>query len=76
MSRRYITDEIWNQIQQTMSSKGCYDIKDGRDVMEAILWKLRTGAPWRDIPRDLCPWSTAFNRFNRWAEKGLWEDFF
>src|SRR5688572_30036556 len=44
--------------------------------MEAILWKLRTGAPWRDIPNDLCPWKTAYNRFNRWACKGLWGNFF
>ena len=44
--------------------------------MEAILWKLRTGAAWCDIPEDLCPWKTAYNRFNRWAMKGLWDKFF
>jgi hypothetical protein len=44
--------------------------------MEAILWKLRTGAPWRDIPQELCPWKTAYNRFNRWSSKGLWGNFF
>jgi len=76
MTRRYITDEIWNQLQQTMAAKGCYDVKNSREVMEAILWKLRTGAPWRDVPTEFCPWQTAFNRFNRWAEKGLWADFF
>ena len=43
--------------------------------MEAILWKLKTGAAWRDIPEDLCPWKTAYNRFNRWAMKGLWDKF-
>ena len=65
MTRRYITDEIWNQLQQTMTSKGCYNVKNSREVMEAIIWKLRTGAPWRDIPAEFCPWQTAFNRFNR-----------
>lgn len=44
--------------------------------MEAILWKLRTGAPWRDVPQQFCPWKTAYNRFNRWAFKGLWNNFF
>ena len=44
--------------------------------MEAILWKLRTGATWRDIPQEFCPWKTAYNRFNRWASKGLWDKFF
>ena len=76
MTRRFLTDEIWLQIQKTMQSKGCYDTKDSRDIMEAIIWKLRTGAPWRDLPSEFCPWKTTYNRFNRWAQKGLWEDFF
>lgn len=76
MTRRYVTDSIWSQLQEVMAAKGCYDAKNSREVMEAILWKLRTGAPWRDVPAELCPWQTAFNRFNRWAKKGLWADFF
>ena len=59
-----------------MEAKGCYDSKNGREVMEAILWKLRVGGPWRDIPKEFCPWQTAFDRFNRWAKRGLWTDFF
>ena len=39
--------------------------------MEAILWKLRTEATWLDISEDIFPWQTAYNRFNRWAIKGL-----
>ena len=76
MLRTVLTDEMWKQILVTMKSKGCYETKDSRDVMEAIVWKLRTGAPWRDIPVQLCPWQTAYNRFNRWAKKDLWADFF
>nr|WP_165493517.1 IS5 family transposase [Acinetobacter terrestris] len=76
MSRRVITDEIWAQIQNTMQFYGCYRSRNSKNIMEAILWKLRTGAPWRDIPEDLCPWQTAYNRFNRWASKGLWGEFF
>ena len=76
MTGRTLTDEIWLQIQKIMESKGCYDTQNSREIMEAIFWKLRTGAPWRDLPKEFCPWKTAYNRFNRWAEKGLWEDFF
>ena len=76
MTRRALTEEIWDQLLTLMVSKGCYDAKNGRDVMEAIVWKLRTGSPWRDIPKEFCPWQTAFGRFNRWAQKGLWTDFF
>ena len=76
MTRKILTDEIWDNIQETMSFYGCYRSKNNRAIMEAILWKLRTGAPWQDIPANLCPWKTAYNRFNRWAAKGLWEKFF
>jgi len=76
MTRRILSDPMWEQLQATMKNKGCNYSKNGRDIMEAILWKLRTGAPWRDIPNELCPWKTAFNRFNRWASRGLWTDFF
>ena len=76
MARCALTDEMWKQLQVVMKTKGCREWKNSRNVMEAILWKLRTGAPWRDIPKELCPWQTAFNRFNRWAAKGLWTGFF
>jgi len=59
-----------------MKQHGCYIIKNTRTVMEAILWKLRTGSPWRDIPKELISWKTAYNRFNRWSENGLWQNFF
>jgi hypothetical protein len=76
MNRRVLTDEIWSQLLAVMESKGCYDSKNSREIMEGILWKLRVGGPWRDIPEEFCPWQTAFGRFNEWAKKGLWEGFF
>jgi transposase len=76
MPRRMLTDEIWLQLQTTMHAHGCYDTKKSRDVLEGILWKLRVGCPWEDIPEAFCPWKTAYNRFNRWSEKGLWDSFF
>jgi hypothetical protein len=76
MARIVLTDETWDQLLNIMTDKGCYAAKNGRAAMDAILWKLRSGAPWRDIPREVCPWQTAFGRFNEWAKKGLWEKFF
>jgi transposase len=76
MSRIVLNDDLWGQLQEIMKSKGCKSSKNNRNVMEAILWKIRTGAQWREVPADLCPWKTAYNRFNRWAQKGLWNDFF
>ncbi|WP_244671361.1 transposase, partial [Neisseria meningitidis] len=61
MARTAITDNIWEQLQTTMKAHGCHQWKNDRTVMEAILWKLRTGAPWRDIPIELGSWKTAYN---------------
>ncbi|WP_228706569.1 IS5 family transposase [Psychrobacter sp. Sarcosine-02u-2] len=76
MARTALTDTLWDQLQSTMTQHGCYHTQNSREVMEAILWKLRTGAPWRDIPEELCSWKTAYSRFNRWSKTGLWENFF
>ena len=47
--------------------------KDHRTVVEAILWRLRTGAPWRDLPERYGPWQSAYTRFRRWQRAGVWD---
>jgi transposase len=47
--------------------------RDHRTVLNAILWRLRTGAPWRDLPERYGPWQTAYSRFRRWQRAGVWE---
>jgi transposase len=42
-------------------------------VMNGIFWVLRTGAPWRDLPERYGPYTTAYNRFNRWRKAGIWD---
>ena len=42
-------------------------------MVEGILWALRTGAPWRDLPERFGPWPTVASRFYRWAAAGVWE---
>ena len=42
-------------------------------MMDSILWILRTGAPWRDLPPDLGDWNNTNRRFCRWRDKGIWE---
>ena len=76
MARTVLTDTLWDQLQSTMTQHGCYHTQNSREVMEAILWKLRTGAAWRDIPEELFSWKAADSRFNRGAKTGLWENFF
>jgi transposase len=47
--------------------------KDDRRVLNGIFWVLRTGAPWRDLPERYGPYTTAYNRFNRWRKAGVWD---
>src|SRR5690606_7828789 len=44
--------------------------RDRREIMNAILWVLRTGAPWCDLPGEFGPWSTAWDFFDRWTKDG------
>ena len=44
-----------------------------RKVINGILWKLRTGAPWRDLPDRYGSWQTCYDRFVRWRRDGTWE---
>jgi transposase len=46
--------------------------KDHRLVVEAIVWRLRTGAPWRDLPDRYGPWQSVYSRFRRWQMAGVW----
>ena len=46
---------------------------DDRHVLNGILWVLRTGAWWRDLPERYGPYTTRYNRFNRWRKKGVWD---
>jgi transposase len=47
--------------------------KDLRRTMEAIIWRHRSGAPWRDVPPELGEWINAAQTFIRWAKRGVWE---
>ncbi|WP_433734432.1 IS5 family transposase [Nocardia sp. CA-129566] len=47
--------------------------RDHRQVINAILWKLRTGAPWRDLPERYGPWKTAHERLRMWTADGTWQ---
>src|SRR5262252_5052378 len=49
---------------------------DDRRIMNAIFYVLRTGMPWRDLPERHGPYTTAYNRFNRWSRRGIWKRIF
>jgi transposase len=44
-----------------------------RDIINGVLWRLRTGAPWRDVPEKYGNWNSIYRRFRRWSASGVWE---
>ena len=47
---------------------------DHRQVLEAVVWRTRTGTPWRDLPDCCGNWKTVYNRHRRWAIEGVWAE--
>ena len=76
MLRLVLTDGHWSKLMPIMLDCGIYFKPGLRRVVEGILWKLRTGAPWRDLPDQFGPWSTVFSQFNRWSKAGKWQQVF
>src|SRR5258708_6313200 len=46
--------------------------RDNRMFVEGVLWIVRTGSPWRDLPEAFGDWNSVFRRFSRWSLKGVW----
>jgi transposase len=46
---------------------------DDRRVLNGIFYTLRSGSPWADMPERYGPWTTVYNRFNRWRKAGHWD---
>ena len=67
-----LTDREWCLIEPVLPNKprGVPRVDD-RKVLNGILWRLRTGAPWAAIPEEYGPATTCYNRFVRWRAKGV-----
>lgn len=78
MRRRHeLTDAQWARLEPLLPPrKPGAPRKDDRQVVNGILWKLATGAPWRDLPERYGPWQSVYTRFRRWARAGVWDRLF
>jgi transposase len=74
MGRYDLTDFEWRVIEPLLPNKprGVPRVDDRR-VLNGIFWVLRSGAPWRDVPERYGPYTTVYNRFNRWRKAGVWD---
>jgi hypothetical protein len=71
-----ISDELWELIEPELpSSEGRRGRpwRDHRQTLEAILWRYRTGCPWRELPAEFGPWQTLWKRHRRWSAEGVYQ---
>ena len=71
-----LSDEEWAVLEPLMPEARKSGRADDRKIMNAIFYVLRTGMPWRDLPERYGPYTTAYNRFNRWSRRGIWKRIF
>src|SRR5262245_9010042 len=76
MNRGDLTNTQWERLQPLLpplKPKTGRPAVDHRRILNGILWMLRTGAPWRELPDRYGPWRTVASRFCRWQRAGIWE---
>ena len=79
MDRLVLTDAQWAKMEPHCLGKPGDPGRSGRDnrlFVEAVLWIVRTGSPWRDLPAHFGNWSTTFTRFRDWVRADVWARLF
>jgi len=78
-NRGDLTNEQWERIELLLpkaNTKRGRPAQAHRQLLNGILWVLRTGAPWRDLPERYGKWTTIYSRFQRWRKSGAWDKMF
>jgi transposase len=71
-----LDDQMWARIEPMLPSSDGQrgrPFRDHRQVVEGIVYRLRTGVPWRDLPPSFGPWQTVWKRHARFAKDGTWD---
>ena len=78
-NRFVISNEKWSIIEPLLPGKASdcgVTAHDNRLFLEAVLWRVRVGGPWRDLPPGFGEWNSVFRRFRRWAQSGVFDRIF
>src|SRR5262245_48812822 len=78
MHRHALTDAQWARLEPLLPRRvsGPKAARGDRLSIEAVIFRARTGLPWRDLPEWFGPWKSVYNRFANWARKGHWTTIF
>ena len=70
MPRLLLSDEHWSKLREILLRKAIYNKRDRRMTVEGMLYHMRTGCPWRDLPEAFGNWNKVYKRFNAWFATG------
>ncbi len=79
MKRYELSASQWRKIEEFLPGRPGYvgvTAKDNRAFVNGVLWVLRSGAHWKDLPAGYGKWKSVHKRFTRWARAGIWERIF
>jgi transposase len=68
MPRTMLNDEHGLKLSVIMLKDRVYDKPEHRNTMEGILYRMRTGCPWRDVPESFGDWNAIYRRFHLWSK--------
>lgn len=71
-----ICDDLWAVLEAVVvvdAGRPGRPWNDHRMTLEGICWRFRTGAPWRDVPREFGAWQSVWERHRRWSADGTYE---
>ena len=73
MARNRLSDDAWECVEDLFPKRKSTGRppNDRRMVLDGILWVLRTGSPWRDLPEEFGPWQSVWRLFDTWNSNGL-----
>jgi len=74
-----LRDDQWDRIKDLLPGREetvGVTATDNRRFVEAVLYRYRTGIPWRDLPERFGDWKNVHRRFSRWAQSGVWRRVF
>jgi transposase len=77
--RFVVSDAVWAKVASLLPGKTSdsgVTAKDNRLFLEAVLWRVRAGLPWRDLPSGFGRWNSVFQRFRRWVRAGVFDRVF
>lgn len=78
MQRHALTDEQWVRLRPLLPirAEGRKAAKGDRLFVDAVIYRAKTGVPWRDLPERFGNWKSVYNRFRNWGEKDCWAQIF